>query len=334
MPASRLSFSELRADELASAGGGQVNWLWQGYLAPGNLTLLTSVWKSGKTTLLSVLLSRMRQGGTFAGQTLRPGEAFVVTEESSQLWWARNKKLGFGAVRFLFRPFRGRPTLPEWRELLDHIRGLHAQRAIDLVVIDTLARFYPGGSENEATGMTDALTPLAALASAGASVLVLHHPRRKNSPLGQAARGSGALMGFVDVLIEMRYVGSPASADRRRRLEALSRHDETPRDRVIELSADGTDYACLGDFEEAAFADGWAVLHTVLAGAARPLSVREVVKAWPPDSKPPAEQTLWRWLDRALGAGTLRREGAGRRNDPFRYFLPEMPERCEQRQEE
>ena len=24
------------------------SWLWQGYLAPGNLTLLTSVWKSGK----------------------------------------------------------------------------------------------------------------------------------------------------------------------------------------------------------------------------------------------------------------------------------------------
>ncbi len=194
------------------------------------------------------------------------------------------------------------------------------------MVIDSLARFYPGGSENEATLMTDALTPLAALATAGASVLVLHHPRRKNSPMGQAARGSGALLGFVDVLIEMRYVGSPGSADRRRRLEAVSRYDDTPRDRVIELSADGTDYACLGDFEEATFADGWAVLHTVLAVAARPLSVRELVKEWPPDSKPPAEQTLWRWLDRAVSVGSLRREGAGRRNDPFRYFLPEMPE--------
>jgi hypothetical protein len=155
-----------------------------------------------------------------------------------------------------------------------------------------------------------------------------------NSLLGQAARGSGALLGFVDVLIEMRYVGSPARADRRRRVEALSRFDETPRGRVIELSANGTDYACLGDFEEAGFADGWATLRTLLAGAARPLSVREMVAEWPPDGKPPAEPTLWRWLDRALGAGTLRREGAGRRNDPFRYFLPEMPERWERQRRE
>jgi hypothetical protein len=28
-------------------------WLWHGYLAPGALTLLTSQWKSGKTTLIS-----------------------------------------------------------------------------------------------------------------------------------------------------------------------------------------------------------------------------------------------------------------------------------------
>src|SRR5262249_1295186 len=29
-----------------------LNWLWRGYLASGQLTLLTSLWKSGKTTLL------------------------------------------------------------------------------------------------------------------------------------------------------------------------------------------------------------------------------------------------------------------------------------------
>src|ERR1700687_631916 len=30
-------------------------WLWPGYLVCGGTTLLTSFWKSGKTTLLSVL---------------------------------------------------------------------------------------------------------------------------------------------------------------------------------------------------------------------------------------------------------------------------------------
>jgi AAA domain len=34
-----------------------LSWLWHGYLAAGNVTLLTSQWKSGKTTLLAVLLA-------------------------------------------------------------------------------------------------------------------------------------------------------------------------------------------------------------------------------------------------------------------------------------
>src|SRR6202007_2157095 len=42
-------------------------WLWQGYLSPGKVTLLTSQWKSGKTTLVSLLLARMQQGGQLAG---------------------------------------------------------------------------------------------------------------------------------------------------------------------------------------------------------------------------------------------------------------------------
>jgi hypothetical protein len=53
-----ISFADFR-----QARPSRNNWLWHGYLAGGELTLLTSLWKSGKTTLLSVLLSRMRDGG-------------------------------------------------------------------------------------------------------------------------------------------------------------------------------------------------------------------------------------------------------------------------------
>ena len=41
--------------------------LWHGLLARGNLTRLTGLWKTGKTTLLSLLLSRRKQGGSLAG---------------------------------------------------------------------------------------------------------------------------------------------------------------------------------------------------------------------------------------------------------------------------
>ena len=54
-------------DDLKAAAGTQMRWLWHGYLAPGNITLLTSQWKSGKTTLIAVLLNKMKAGGQLAG---------------------------------------------------------------------------------------------------------------------------------------------------------------------------------------------------------------------------------------------------------------------------
>jgi hypothetical protein len=330
---SQVAFCDLGADELESSGAAPVDWLWEGYLAPRNVTLLTSQWKSGKTTLVAVLLSRLRQGGTFAGQPLRPGKALVVSEESADLWLARRKKLGFGDVRFLCRPFRGRPTAPQWQALIDHIAALHARQPRDLVVIDSLAYFFPGRTENVAAVMLEVLAPLTRLAEAGLSVLLLHHPRRRESARGQAARGSGGLMSFVDVLIEMRGVGA-GPTDRRRRLEAMSRYDQTPHDRVIELSADGTDYAGLGDLEGVSCAEDWEVLRGVLVRAERPLALREVAQGWPPHEAPPSEMTLWRRLTEAVNRGVLRREGAGHRHSPYRYFLPEMPEQWRQRQQE
>jgi hypothetical protein len=43
---------------LRATVGATQPWLWQGYLAPATVTLLTGRWKAGKTTLLSVLLAR------------------------------------------------------------------------------------------------------------------------------------------------------------------------------------------------------------------------------------------------------------------------------------
>ena len=37
-------------DDLKSRGDVKIKWLWKGYLAAGDITLLTSQWKTGKTT--------------------------------------------------------------------------------------------------------------------------------------------------------------------------------------------------------------------------------------------------------------------------------------------
>src|SRR4051794_7839798 len=276
----------------------EIPWLWHGYLAPGNLTLLTSLWKAGKTTLVSALLARVGAGGTLAGLPVRAGRSVVVSEEAVEHWQARDVGLRFGsAVGFICRPFRGRPTPEEWEGLIDHLAGMHAERPLALVVIDPLASFLPAKTENDAATVLAALLPLQRLTKAGIAVLVLHHPRKAESAPGRAARGSGALTGFADVLIEMDYVAPPDADDRRRKLAAFSRHAETTRRLAIERTADGTDYVPLGDFAELDSTDSWPVLRGVLEDAGRPLTVRAIRAEWPEDHACPSQPTLWRWLD-------------------------------------
>jgi hypothetical protein len=42
---------------------------------------LTGSWKAGKSTLVSLLLDRRRDGGQLLGRTVRAGATIVVSEE-------------------------------------------------------------------------------------------------------------------------------------------------------------------------------------------------------------------------------------------------------------
>jgi hypothetical protein len=299
-------------------------WLWHGYLGPGKVTLLTSQWKSGKTTLLALLLARMQQGGHLAGLAVAPAKAFVISEEGESDWRKRFRHLGIrDQVDLLCRPFTARPSMAQWLSLVETAAALRQRRGSDLVVIDSLGYFLPAHSENSASAMLECLTPLQRLTSAGMAVLLPHHPNKGKTVAGQAARGSGALPGFVDVIIEKGYYAHPDDPDRRRRLVAFSRHDDTPRHLLVELNADGTDYAVVQSGVEAALGDSWPAVVHALTEAHSKLTRQEILDNWSPDYSKPDAATLWRWLSRAVAQGIVRQEGTGRPRDPFRYWLPQ-----------
>ena len=197
------------------------------------IALLTSQWKSGKTTLISVLLSRLGKGGVLAGQPVSAGRAVVVSEEDIGSWRERDQVLPLGDhIDWFFQPFLGKATYEDWRALLEQIGRIHEEHPIQLLVIDSLANLSPMRSENEASEMLKTLQPLQALTSRGISVLVLHHPQKRTSLPGQSARGSGALSGSRRTgCFPPRAVGNvpvidaaQRSAMSSRRLSPLMRH--------------------------------------------------------------------------------------------------------------
>jgi hypothetical protein len=298
-------------------------WLWHGYLAPGAITMLVSQWKTGKTTFVSVLLARRASGGSLAGRALRPGRTALVCEESRDHWEERRRTLDFGdGVAFFCQPLGCcKPTPTQWLGLIDSIARLAAE-GVDLAVIDPLASFLPSHAESNTDLMLEALLPLGRLCSLGMAVLLLHHPKKGHVLAGQAARGVGSLSGHVDIIIEMSAYPKAADDDRRRLLRAWSRFAATPRLRVIEWRADGSDYLDRGVVVDEEFRLCWEQLAVFLAAASDKLTRREIRALWPAGRDRPSEQTLWRWLERAVAEQLLRRDGTGHRNSPFRYWLP------------
>jgi hypothetical protein len=310
--------------ELAACTEPPADWLWHGILARGNVTLLTSQWKAGKTTLLSMLLGRRKHGGTLAGLAVRPGKTLVVTEEPLALWADRARRFDFGDhVAFVSRPFLHIPDQQEWQGLVDHIGEQADRHGLDLVVLDPLAPYLR--NENTPRGIYDTLLPLTALTRRGLGAMLMHHPGKGVRLIGHGARGSGALPGHVDISIEMRHPGgSPFT--RRRRFLGLSRYAETPRQMLLELDAEGNDYLPVADEPDEPTGRQWEAFLMVLEDAPQKLTRLDILAEWPDDFPKPDPGTLWRWLDRAVECKTILCEGTGRKADPFRYWLPQREE--------
>jgi hypothetical protein len=174
-----------------------------------------------------------------------------------------------------------------------------------------------------------ALLPLTRLTDLGIAVLLLHHPGKGKPLPGQAARGSGALPGFADILVEMSWC-STDSNDRRRKLLAFSRYESTPGQCIIELNPEGTDYTTLGDFQENEFRQNWSTLKMVLEDAPGKRTRMELLADWPADFPKPSGNTLYLWLKRGVAVGLVHQEGDGRKSDPFRYWLSDQEAKWKQ----
>jgi hypothetical protein len=316
-------YQEADSSRFAELAKVDVSWIWEGYLARGATTLLTSQWKAGKTTLLSVLLKRLAMGEPLAGLATAKTKVAVVSEERLESWRRRHEQLQFGDnLTFLCRPLSSRPTRETWHDLVDRLAQLGSERGIELVVIDPLAQFLPGAVENQSSAILDALQPFDRLTAAGQSVLLLHHPRKAESAPGNSSRGSGALCAAVDLLVEMKLPAGGSPNDRRRRLLAWSRYDETPRERVIELLPDGSDYVECQIEEPEDRQDYIGMIEHLLSCPPRKLSRMQLLNAWPKKMPTPNPVTLWRAIEGAVKLGKLEQEGTGRKGDPLRYSIP------------
>jgi RecA-family ATPase len=214
-------------------------WVWQGYLAPGAVTVLTAGYKIGKSTLLTLLLDTLREGGTLAGEPVLKGRVLVGSEEPKRAWLPRFKKFDLeGHSQIDIRPFPISPSEAEWCDYVDSYLDTPA----DLCVFDSLVHFSPAGAEYTSDGVRRTLAPLRRLTEAGRSVAITHQPAK-----GRGGdfnfRGFGSIEGDPEVLMELKLPKDAGPDDRRRILHVRSRLDYVPPRRMLRLNPEGNSLA-------------------------------------------------------------------------------------------
>jgi AAA domain len=191
-------------------------------------------------------------------------------------------------------------------------------RGAVLLVIDSLSFWaaFAEGAEKDAGAAQAAIDALGAATGLGLAVLLVHHQRKAGGEDGDAVRGSGAIFGAVDTLVELeRLEDAPPG---HRRLVAVGRWPTTPPVLVIDRDA-GT--------------GTWRVVGQATSRQeAAAMGMREqILSAMPDEAITEAELTEVMGMDKRKLGGPLRelvseevviRTGAGQRGDPYRY------ERC------
>ena len=316
------SLTPIAMSELADAP--DIDWIWRGYLAVGMISILIGLWKVGKTTLVAHLLKILEKGGSLIGE-IRPAKVLIISEENQPIWKKRREEYQLpDGIKLLCRPFVSRPGFSQWYRFIGRLAELVSEDGIQVIVFDPISSFWPVENENDASQVQSALLPLYRLTDKGAAVLLLHHPRKSDGAEGRAARGSGAIPGFVDVILELRRYSTGAINDSRRTLSAFSRLSETPSEIILELTEDG--YEVIGTGTEANAQDRMAIYPSILAHSDGAITAEQVQDGWPKDvSKCPGIKQIRANLEEGVRLGHWYGQGTGTRGSPRRYSLDEIP---------
>ncbi len=296
----------------------RVEWVAPGYVACGAVADLNGKIKSGKTSFALGLVRAAIRSVEFLGQpTLRTPVVYLTEQPDVSLRQALEKTDLLGQADFhalSWFEVRGIPWPEVARLCIAKCKAVGAK----MLVVDTLGQFagLAGDSENEAGAALAAMEPLQRAASEGVGVLLLRHERKSGGEVADAGRGSSAFGGAADIVLSLRR---PEGRMRKtiRRLEALSRFDETPADVLIELK--GKEYVCLGAPHDVALEEGKrSILAAVPDSKGKGITLEALV-----ERTGVPRSTAQRAIEALLNAGVLQQIGTGKRGNPLCYLLAE-----------
>jgi KaiC/GvpD/RAD55 family RecA-like ATPase len=186
-------------------------YLVKGLIAPGDLVVLFGPPGSGKSVLAPYLAHAVAAGRRVFGRRVRPGPVLYIAAEDPE-----GIKMRATALRAVYGDAEGMRVAadpvnlqgdgssepPDVAAIIEAADELGAV----LIILDTVARAFPGLDENDGKGMGRAVQMLRLLTNRERAIIAVHHGAKPTSSSAQGGftpRGHGVLNGDADVTMRI-----------------------------------------------------------------------------------------------------------------------------------
>ena len=300
-------------ERIMDAPQTDIDWLLDGVLPMGGMSLVTAAPKVGKTTFARCLALAVSRGAEFVGRSTVTGTVLVVSLEDSPRQ-IRAHMAAIGASRDDAIGWYGHGDFPATTgDRLNTLDAVIREFEPVLVVVDPLFKFISIKDGDAYSEVSAALNPLMQIARAsGVHILLTHHNRKGGGEAGEEVLGSTALFAGVDTLISLKRDGDG------RTIETIQREgDDLP---VTVLRMDPTGWIDTGGIR----ADVKAreideQILAVIGEVGSPMETDDVIAA-----TGRAKKAVLDSLRRMTKAGALTQTGEGKRNAPYQYSVPDI----------
>jgi KaiC/GvpD/RAD55 family RecA-like ATPase len=211
-----------------------VDWLIEGIVARGTLTLVAGREKEGKSLLcMAFAACGVADGGTLAGIQVAPMRVAIVdAENGTRELHRRLRSLGLRSTHADRIEVYEAPG-HDLRRHLHEIEAVLKAFKPDLLILDSWRSLW-GGDENDAGEVARVLDPLRNLIRAhDAAALLIHHMRK-----GGGYRGSSAIGASVENVLELARHEEDPDRRRRRLRNPACRYEQEAEDRWLRIEAD------------------------------------------------------------------------------------------------
>jgi putative DNA primase/helicase len=281
-----------------------VSWLWDRSLPSGGLSLIAAKPKVGKSTLARNLALKVARGEPFLDRDTSEGPViYLALEEKRSEVAAHFTKMGAKDESIFIHT----GSAPE--EALAALEMAIRERKAVLAIVDPLLRMVRLRDGNDYAEVTRALEPLLMLArESGCHILAVHHMGKSEREGGDSILGSTALFAAVDTALIMKR------RDSMRTLESIQRYGQDIERLALEFEPETGLTQAAGTIAELELKQTAAAICEILGDSElTEADIREKT-----GGNTGLVGKALRWL---CTEGHVKRNGSGKRGDPYVYIL-------------